>query len=298
MRTVLSAFVVVVVAAVAASETAASTMPLFAWSGHSETQPKPRSADAALASALTSGKTELVMVYMLNEVSTQDMQSAKEGFTNLQETLDTARSSTFTALPVTKVDMDSLLETASAHDVVGHDVASSELQNFLAEHAELMSNGKPDVVIVRFPEGEEPSAADALIGSAEKAVASATDGKYNSILSTLSSMETGVATNLAFKFFQSSSLRSNVHNMDANATAEASATGPAFEDNYGLFVKSVVYGPTYYLTPTLLIAILVMIYMAILLLAAYCCLLQLQTPEMFEGDQERDMARALNQDAK
>jgi len=295
MRTLLATFVAVVVAAVAASETAASTMPLFSWSSHSELQPKPRSADAALASALSSGETELVMMYMLNEVSTQEMQSAKGGFTNLQDTLETARSSTFTALPVTKVDMSGLLETASAHGVVGHDVESSELQNFLAENAQLMSNGKPDVVIVRFPEGQDTASADALIGSAEKAVASATDGKYNSILSTLSSMETGVATNLAFKFFQTSNLRSNVHNIDANATV--SATG-ALVDNYGLYVKSVMYGPTYYLTPTLLIAILVMIYMFVLLLAAYCCLLQLQTPEMFEGDQERDMARALNQDAK
>lgn len=296
MRTVLAASVAaIVIAAVAASESAASTMPLFAWSGHSEQQSKPRSAEQALESALSSGKTELVMMYMLNEVSTQEMQSAKDGFTNLQDTLESARSSTFTALPVTKVDMDGLLQTAKSHGVVGHDVDSSELQSFLADHAQLMANGKPDVVVVRFPEGQDAASTDALIGSAEKAVASATDGKYNSILSSLSSMEAGVATNLAFKFFQSANVRDNVHNLHANSTEASSG---AYVNNEGFYVKSVAYGSTFYLTPTLLIGILVMIYMAVLIIAAYCCLLSLQTPEKFEGDQERDMARALNQDAK
>merc|ERR1712023_208985 len=53
-----------------------------------------------------------------------------------------------------------------------------------------------------------------------------------------------------------------------------------------------------YLTPNLMIAILVMIYMGFLVICSWCCILSLQTPEKFEGDQEKDMARALNQDAK
>jgi len=295
-RPVLAALAALAVSLVAAQNAVSSTMPLFAWSGHSELASKPQSADAALASALSTGRTEMVMVYMLNEVSTQEMHNAKEAFTNLQDTLDRARSSTFTAVPVSKVDVASLLATAKVNGIVGHDVESSKLQGFLADHAALLSNGKPDVLIVRFPDDINSAGADAIIGSAEKAVSSATDGKYNSILSTLSSMEPDVAINLANKFFQSSDLRSNVHNLNANANTTTGAD--AYVKNEGLYTKSVVYGPSYYLTPTLLVAILVMIYMGVLLISAYCCLLSLQTPEKFEGDQEKDMARALNQDAK
>jgi hypothetical protein len=274
-------------------------MPLFAWSGQSNEVVKgPRSADHALSSALSAGSPELVMMYMLNEVSTQEMQDAKGAFTNLQDTLQNARSSTFNAVPLDEVKAESLLATARANGAAAHDVQSSELEGFLAKHTQLMSNGKPDVVVVRFPEKTlDAASTDALIGSAEKAVASSTEGKYSSILSTLSSMETGVATNLAFKFFQSAGVRSNVHNLNANATVLTSGT-QAFADNSGVYVNSIAYGPTFYLTPTLLIGILVMVYMAVLLIAAYCCLLSLQTPEKFEGDQEKDMARALNQDAK
>jgi len=76
--------------ALVAAETSSSTMPLFRWSGHRcalsrpvpcrqnpsanafcavrELSPKSESADKALASVLGSGETEVVMVYMMNEV--------------------------------------------------------------------------------------------------------------------------------------------------------------------------------------------------------------------------------------
>lgn len=234
-------------------------------------------------------------MYLLNEVSTQDMQNAQDAFTNLQDTLESARSSTFSAVPLDKVNMEGLLETASANGAAAHNVQSDELEGFLAKNKQLMSDGKPDVVVVRFPAADtlDASSTDAVIGSAQKAISDTTQ-KYTSILSTLSSMETGVASNLAFKFLQSSGVRSNVHNLNANATLSSDG----FVDNIGLYTKSLSYGTTNYLTPTLLVAILVMIYMAVLAISAYCCLLSLQTPEKFEGDQEKDMARALNQDAK
>merc|ERR1711934_696219 len=269
------AVVTLMVIAAVASETSTSTMPLFAWSGHSELV-KPHSADSALATAITSGDTELVMVYMLNEVSTRDMQIHKESFTNLQDTLEQAQSSSFVALPVTKVNIDSILATSRVNGVAGVDVESSQLQAYLSTHPELMTNSKPDVIVVRFPANMDAASTDALVGSAQKAVAAATSGKYNSILSTTSSMEPGLATNLAFQFFQADNLRSSV---PYNGTR-----------------TSLLYGPSTYLTPTLLIAILIMIYMGFLALAAYCCILSLQTPEKFEGDQEKEMNNALNQD--
>jgi len=275
MPTLRLAVLAVMVIAAVASETAMSTMPLFTWSGHSEVT-RPRSADAALATSITSGDTELVMVYMLNEVSTRDMQNHKEAFTNLQDSLEKAQSSSFVALPVSKVSIDSMLETSRVNGVSAVDVESSQLQAYLSAHPELMTNSQPDVIVVRFPADMDAASADALVGSADKAVAAATSGNYVGILSTTSSMEAGLATNLAFQFFQSDNLRSSVPYTTGDSTRNA-----------------LLYGPSVYLTPTLLISILVMIYMGFLLLAAYCCILSLQTPEKFEGDQEREMDDAL-----
>merc|ERR1712070_1302266 len=104
---------------------------------------------------------------MLNEVSTQDMQKAQGAFTNLQDTLENARSSSFAAVPLDKVDSESIMATARANGAVGHDVESSELQGFLANNAKLMQDGKPDVVLVRFPEATlDAASTDAVIGDA------------------------------------------------------------------------------------------------------------------------------------
>merc|ERR1719197_346192 len=273
-----------------ASESSISTMPLFSWSGHSDMESKPTSADAALETALT-GQPELVMVYMLNEVSTVDMQTQKDSFANLQAALDQAHSSSFAALPVSKVDIDSLLATSKAHGITGADVESSQLEAYLASHSDLMSNQKPDVVVVRFPEQMDAADTDRVLGTAEKSIAAATSGKYSSILSTTSSMAPGVATNLAFRWFASDYLRSNSFNTLANFNGTAKSWPKSTR-------TSMYYGGAAYMTPTLGLAILVMIYMAFLALSAYCCILNLQTPEKFEGDQEKDMSRALNQGEK
>merc|ERR1711998_404465 len=272
-------------------DTAMSTMPLFAWSGHSDMQAQPKSAESALATAITSGKPEIVVAYMLNEVSTKDLQAQKETFTNLQESLEQAHSSSFAALPVSKVDVNSLLATSKTHGVTGADVESSQLEAYLAAHPELMTNEKPDVLVVRFPEKMDAAHTDRVLGTAQKSIAAATSGKYSSILTTTSSMEPGVATNLAFHWNAGDYLRAAPMNTLANFTGSVS-TWPTTGRT------SLYYGGAANMTPTLAIAILVMIYMAFLALSAYCCILSLQTPECFEGDQEKDMARALNQGEK
>lgn len=269
-----------------------STMPLFSWSGHSDMQAQPKSAESALASAITSGKPELVVAYMLSEVSTKDMQTQKESFTNLQDSLEQAHSSAFAALPVSKVDINNLLETSKTHGVTGVDVESSQLEAYLAAHPELMNNEQPDVLVVRFPEEMDAAHTDRVLGAAQKSIAAATSGKYSSILTTTSSMEPGVATNLAFRWHAGGFLRSNPMNTLANTTAGTASTWPTSVST------SLYYGGAANMTPTLGIAILVMIYMAFLALSAYCCILGLQTPESFEGDMEKDMARALNQGEK
>jgi len=268
--------------AVAATETSMSTMPLFTWSGHSDTLASSQSAAGALKTALESGKPEVVLVYMLNEASTHDMQSQQAAYTHLQDALDNARSSAFAALPVAKVDINSMLAVAESNQAVGRSVESSGVEALLAAHPEMLSDSKPDVLVVRFPEEADAATADALIGATEKAVSAATAGKYDSILSTTSSMEAGSATNLAFRFSQA-----------ANTRGYPEYTGPSM--NYR---NTIMYGSSRFLTPSLLVAIMITIYMGFLALAAYCCILSLQTPEKFEGDQEKDMQHALNPDGK
>jgi len=303
---------VLCVAAVAA-DTSMSTMPLFVWGGQGSIEQNPKSADAALASVLTKSDTEMVLAYMFDETSTQQMQDKKAEFVQLESVLTNAASSAFTALEVSKCTTEGLLATARVNSATGVEVDAGKLQKYLDAHSVLMTDGKPDVIVVRFGT-MDAAEADAVIGAAEKAVSAATSGRFNSILSTTSSMEPGVATNLAFSFFQSVNLRSSpqfstppvpmLPSTGAYPTAAALTGATALG---ALFPTSGVtssarhalwYGGVAYLTPNLVIAILIMIYMGVLLLCAYCCILSLQTPEKFEGDQEKDMARALNQDAK
>ena len=132
-----------------------------------------------------------------------------------------------------------------------------------------------------------------MIGAAEKAVSAATTGKYDSILSTTASAITTDAGNLAFTFFPSDVV-SGVRYIYANLT---DANGLPTASPETVF-NSLRYGSSTYLTPTLLLALLVMVYAAFLALASFCCIMNLQTPEKFEGDQESEMKRALRQGDK
>merc|ERR1712046_32807 len=185
------------------------------------------------------------------------MQAQKESFINLQDTLDQAQSASFVALPVSKVNIQGLLATAHAHGATGAEVESFRLQDFLLANKELATNLRPDVVVVRFPANSDAASTDALLGSAERTVSAATSGKYSSILSTTSNMDAAVATNLAFRFFAAEELRSSVPYIYQNGTTMPTTTR-----------SSLMYGGSAYLTPTLLVAILVMIYMGVLALSA------------------------------
>jgi hypothetical protein len=131
--------------------------------------------------------------------------------------------------------------------------------------------------------------ADSILGSAEKAVAAATNGAYDSILSTTSTLDPGTNVNLAFQFFASESLVSGVRSI---AAAYMNGTNPTSER------MAINYGSAVNLTPTLLLAILLFLYMIFLALSAFCCILALQTPENFEGDQRDAMKRALQNENK
>lgn len=257
---------------VAAAGASMSSIPLFVWSGHSNVQSGATSVKAALSTHL--GGSEIAMVYMLDEVSSHQMGQKKAALTNLQDALQLAQSSTFDGMPLHKVNPNDILATARPMAASTANVKAADLQAYLSAHAELLSNGKPDVIVVNFPASTDLESVDAVVGWANRAV-SAVTSKYVSILSSGNTLELSGATNLAFPFSGPSNARPSVA--------------------YG---KSLLYGPTFYLTPTLLCAILVSLWMFFVAFCAYCCLLSLQTPEKFEGDQEKEMARALNQSAK
>ena len=107
----------------------------------------------------------------------------------------------------------------------------------------------------------------------------------DSILSTTAS-EAGKAGNLAFQFF-ADDIVSNV--LYANSTGQVNSMGER---------NAILYGTVSYLTPTLLLAVLTMLYMIFLAMCAFCCITALQTPEKFEGEFEDEMKRALSNENK
>merc|ERR1711934_982467 len=233
-----------------------STMPLFVWSGHSKVASLGQSVQTALSSNLAGA--EIVMVYMLDGVSAHEMANRKAALTNLQGSMEKAQDSAFAGLPVHKVS------SAEKDAESTHSVKSTELQAFLANNAKLLSNGKPDVVVVQFPAKTDLASVDALVGAANDAV-SAVTSKFVGILSSGNSLELGQTTNLA-SFVPTDYMKSVAYPQGG-----------------------IRYGPTYYLTPTLLVALLVGAWLLFVSLCAYCCILSLQTPEKFEDDHKKDM---------
>ena len=55
-------------------------------------------------------------------------------------------------------------------------------------------------------------------------------------------------------------------------------------------------GGVYYLTPSALLGLGATMYMFFIAFCGYCCLFALQTPDLFEGDQKKEMDRALGQE--
>jgi hypothetical protein len=294
MRTTLPLAVAVaaILAYAVAESSLTTTMPLFKWSSDTAGPVgEPKSVDGALAQSLKTGSPEIVMVYMLSEVSSNQMFHEKESMANLKNVITHSKWSNFNALPLAKVEASSVLSAAREHGATAVEVKSSELQGFMAKHPELLTNSKPDVVVVNFPTKESLATVDSVVSATEKSIAPA-DSRV-SILSTTSEMKDDVASSL-MTFYSSSNLWTRP------ATIQQAQAGDAYLHPGGdaTFTTrhSLLYGPSYYLTPTLLLAILVMIYIGVVALCAFCCILSLQTPEKFEGDMEKEMSSALNEE--
>merc|ERR1711908_238718 len=204
-RAMRSLTVVVAVAAIfayAVADSSSTTMPLFSWSGKTGVGEAKSAADA-LAHSLKTGSPEIVMVYMLSEVSSNQMFHEKESMANLKNVITHSKWSNFNALPLAKVEASSVLSAAREHGATAVEVKSSELQGFMAKHPELLTNSKPDVVVVNFPTKESLATVDSVVSATEKSIAPA-DSRV-SILSTTSEMKDDVSSSL-MTFYSSSNL--------------------------------------------------------------------------------------------
>jgi len=258
--------------AVALGAASVSTMPLFVWSGSDKVAPGAKSVKTALSENLKG--SEVAMVYMMNEVSSHKMRQSGDALTNLQDSLTKAKSTAFAAIPVEKVSTEDIATAARTMGANVVNVKSADLQAHLAAHPEIATNGKPDVVMVQFAANADMGTVDSVVGAANKAISAATT-KHVGILSTTNAQDIADATNLAFRY----------EDIYTQGTV-AFGSGAIFTGTVSM------------LTPGLLVGILMMVFMGILALSAYCCLMSLQTPQMFEGDQKDDMRRALNPDSK
>jgi hypothetical protein len=283
-------------ALVALSVADSSTMPLFTWQGASGSAPvsEPKSVDSALASAVKTGNPELVMLYMMQETSAQQMLQAKDDLPNLRDAVSRSQFSSFKALPLAKAQISDMEATARNNGCNMVKVDHDKLEDFFKSNADLLSNSKPDVVLVQFKEGEKLASVDAAVGKIEEQLSGLTD-KFNSILSTTSSMAEDSALNL-MGFDASSGLWTRYPTVAQSY--DIANDGSQYLKVGGVSTRrSILYGPSVYLTPTLLLAIMVFTYIAVLLLAALCCILSLQTPEKFEKDYEKEMEHALDPNA-
>lgn len=302
MRAVLVAAAVAL--ALVAADIPRSEMPLFTWSHHwtSESVPveasQPTSVEHAVSTTLKSGAPEVVMVYMLHEVSANQMYEQRAAMPKLQDAVTSSVWSSFKSLPLAKATISDLSATADVYGATTHEVDCDQMKTLFTAKPEILRDGKPDVVVVRFPEGADLDFVDGIVGTAEESVAAVTK-KFTSFLSTTSSMNKDSATNL-MTFFSTQDLWARpptvaqssdlVNNQFAYLSIGSNLKGKLSTRH------SLKYGPSTYLTPTLLLAILVMLYAGMLALCAFCCILSLQTPEKFEGDAQKEMSSALQED--
>merc|ERR1711981_968054 len=240
------------------------------------------------------------MVYLLHEVSSKALHNNHAALSNLKDVLDRAGSSSFANLPMSAVSAQDFVSAARVAGTSGLTVQSSELQGYLSEHPQLASNGKQDVIVVQFPEGADLATVDAEIASAEKAVTAVTNGAHAGMVASSLAPSTVSATNLAAEFNYRDS-RTGVYYGTPSAFAPTSTGLTKTAPSNGLVGaannqagKALTYGPSRFLTPTLNLGILVTLYMLFVAISAFCCILSLQTPEMFEEDQKKAMHSALN----
>jgi len=248
---------------------AAETYPLFSWSGAKGTfsNYEPKSASELIAAKHHAFKASVVY---LHSMSTEQL--AGGGNTEaMQKAIGNSDSSIFRPLDVASVD---------AHELVapyaGHVVKALEAVAFLQKNPQVFSTEKPSVVLVdlREMEGTQELLAqgDAIRAQVEAEFEKGTKGDF---LSVLTSTKAGPGRKL---------LWDDTHNTAGSSSAAS----------WGFYPRPT--GGVYYLTPSALLGLGATMYMFFIAFCGYCCLFALQTPDLFEGDQKKEMDRALGQE--
>jgi hypothetical protein len=249
---------------------AAETYPLFSWSGAKGTfaNYEPKSASELIAAKHHGFKASVVY---LHSMSTEQL--AGGGNTEaMQKAIGNSDSSIFRPLDTASVDAQELVAPFG-----GHVLKASEAVTFLKKNPEVFSSEKPSVVLVDLREMEATqellAQGDAIRAQVEAEFAKGTKGDF---LSVLTSTKAGPGRKL---------LWDDVHNTAAHGSTTA---------QWEFYPRPT--GGVHYLTPNVLLALGATIYMFFIAICGYCCLFALQTPDLFEGDQKKEMDRALGQE--
>jgi hypothetical protein len=262
MRSILAIVTILVGAA-------AETYPLFSWSGSKDlfANYEPASASELIAAKHKGFKASVVY---LHSMSTEQL--AGGGNTDaMQNAISKSDSSIFRPLAASSINPEELV---APYD--GHVVKASEAVTFLKNNPDVFSSVQPKVVLVDLRDMESTkellAQADEIRSSVEAAFEAGTQGNF---LSVLTSTKAGPGRKLLWQ---------DAHNI-ADATSDP---------KWGFYPRPT--GGVYYITPSGLLGLGATMYMFFIAICGYCCLFALQTPDLFEGDQKKEMDRALGQE--
>jgi len=259
------------VATVLCTSAAADTYPLFSWTSAKGVFDKfePTSASALLAAKHKNFQASIVYLHSL---STEQLGANKQVTAKMQECIQKSKSSVFRPLEDSSISPDQLVAPYN-----GHVVSASEAVSFLKNRD--FSSQKPEMVLVDMRgmelNEEHLIQADQLRSDVEAILNKATNGNYLSVLAS-----TMPAPGRKLLWLEA-------HNVVSGAAGSQVASWDFFP------VKT---GEVRYLTPNSLLGLAASLYMVFVALCGYCCLFSLQTPDLFEDDQKKEMARALDQD--
>merc|ERR1711871_148184 len=255
-----------VLAALCASASADS-MPLFSWTSTKGAfdQVEPQSANALLAAKHKDFKASVVYLHSL---STEQLAMHKDATKQMQSTIQSSGSSIFRPLKQSNVQPDELVSQYS-----GEVVSASEAMNFVQKNADMFKSAEPQLLVVDMRSHEHGldklREADSIRAQLHKTLDSLTGG---SLLSVLASTNPAPGRKLLW--------------VEAHPVPQTGGT-----TTWNFYPQKT--GGVSHLTPSALLALMATIYMFFIAICGYCCLFSLQTPDLFEGDQKKEMARAL-----
>jgi hypothetical protein len=308
---------------------AAETYPLFSWSGSKDlfANYEPASASELIAAKHKGFKASVVY---LHSMSTEQL--AGGGNTDaMQNAIGKSDSSIFRPLATSSINPEELVAPYN-----GHVVKASEAVTFLKNNPDVFSSAQPKVVLVDLRDMEATkellAQADEIRSSVEAAFEAGTQGYFCSAPPSTPAVSSACAlapaSNHAMHFPSPVSVTLVIDDwfcwfaqtrrglifvfgtgnflsvltstkagpgrkllwQDTHNIAEASTDDP----KWAFYPRPT--GGVYYITPSGLLGLGATMYMFFIAICGYCCLFALQTPDLFEGDQKKEMDRALGQE--